>query len=265
MKKILHSAAYEDICDHVILYQQDIEEYMRNFKLFKKDCLIYCKTDFTPMLFEHLKFSGRKYVLISHHSDYPIDQRWFNLKPKNIMKWFVINPTIKHPDLLPIPIGGKTPEGRAYHDNYFNMKWFVKNLENLQNIEKNNTDVYCNWADHTNSYRSKILKELKVPYYKTNKLSSFETYCKDMAKYKFVISPPGNGIACERTWLALYANCFPIIINHFMNDAWKELPIIQVTSYTDVTPELLEEALSKKYNYEKLYLEYWQSKIKSHL
>ena len=263
MKNILHSAAYEDICDHVILIQEDMLKYMKTFELLRKGCLIYCKTDFTPMLFEHLRFSNNTYVLISHHSDYPIDERWFNLKPKSIIKWFVINPTYKHPDLLPIPIGCKTPEDRAYHDNYFNMKWFVENLENLQNIPKNNEKVYCNWADHTNLYRTRILKELQVPYYKTSRLPNFESYCEDMAKYKFVISPPGNGIACERTWFALYCGCFPIIINHFMNDAWKELPIIQVKSYANVTPELLEKALNKEYNYEKMYLEYWHKKIRN--
>jgi len=263
--KILHSAAYEDIADFKILYLEDVKNLIKSGKLLQNNALIYCKTDFTPLLFDHLRYSGRKYVVISHHSDYPIDHRWFNLKPKSVLKWFVINPTIQHSDLIPIPIGCKTPEGRAYHDNYFNMKWFEENLDYLQNISKNNTDVYCNWADHTNSYRSKILQELKVPYYKTERLPTFESYCEDMAKYKFVISPPGNGIACERTWFALYSGCFPIILKHFMNDMWKELPIIQVKSYADVTPELLEEALNKEYNYEKLYLPYWEKLIKEYL
>jgi len=264
MKK-LHSAAYEDISDHVILTINDMQQYIANFQLYKKNSIIYCKTDFTKLLFEHLKFSNRKYVLISHHSDYSIDKQWFNLKPKNILKWFTINPVYKHPDLVPIPIGIKTPEGRAYHDQYFNIKWFNENTEKLNKIEKDEKTVYCNWANNTNSYRSKILKELQVPYYKTERFSSFELYCENMSRYKFVISPPGNGIACERTWIALYCGCFPIVIKNYIYDAWPELPIIQVNNYSEVTPKLLEESLNKEYNFEKAYIEYWYEKIKREL
>ena len=55
--KIINSAAYEDLADFKILFLKDLQKFMQNFQLLKQDAVIYCKTDFTPGLFEHLKFS----------------------------------------------------------------------------------------------------------------------------------------------------------------------------------------------------------------
>ena len=84
-----------------------------------------------------------------------------------------------------------------------------------------------------------------------------------MSKFKFVISPPGNGIDCFRTYEALYFNCIPIVIKNYIYDCWKELPIIQVNDYSEVTYDLLYSYLNKEYNMEKLYFTYWKNLINS--
>jgi len=259
LMNLINSAAYEDIANHVILTQSDMQEYMRNYKLLKSDAIIYCKTDFSPLLFKHLAFSGRSYKIITHHSDYPIDQHRFNSKPSCIKKWYAINPTYKHPDLIPIPLGTKTPEGRAYHEPQYKIKWFEKNRERLFNSEKNTSRVYCNWGD-TNPARNNIIKKLKVGYLQQSGLS-FETYCEQMAQYKFVISPPGNGLDNHRTWEALYLGCIPIVIANPIYDSWQ-LPILQVKYFSEITDRILEEYLDRDCSYEMLDFEYWKKLIK---
>ena len=194
---IINSAAYEDLCDHVILTTNDLQQYLKNFQLYKKNCIIYCKTDFTKLLFEHLKFSNRKYILVTHHSDYSIDKNWFELKPKNIIKWFAINSAYEHSDLIRIPAGIWTSEGRAYYQSHHKIKWFIKNETKLQEKHKINDIVYCNWSD-TNTKRKNVIEKLNVKYKWISKLS-FKEYCEDMSQYKFVISPPGNGLDNHRT------------------------------------------------------------------
>ena len=260
--KLINSAAYEDIADHIILTLEDMQDYMKNFKLLKKDAIIYCKTDFTPLLFQHLGFSGRSYKLITHHSDYPIDHLRFNSKPSCIKKWYAINPTYKHPDLIPIPLGTKTPVGRAYHETQYNIKWLEENLERLQNKNKIIDKVYCNWTD-TNLYRNTIIKKLEeagVPYVLERRLS-FENYCENMSDYMFVISPPGNGLDNHRTWEALSVHSRPIVIADYIYDTWKGLPIIQVKDYTEVT-ELLLATQSALVSYKLANFEYWENIIK---
>jgi len=261
-KNIINSAAYEDISDHVILAISDLQQYMSNFQLYKKDSIIYCKTDFTKLLFEHLRFSKRKYILITHHSDYLIDGNWFNLKPKNIIKWFAINAIYKHPNLIPIPMGIWTSEGRAYYQSHHKIKWFIENINRFQNKTKTTDLVYCNWGD-TNIKRKKIIEKIsKNVKYKWTSGLEFKEYCEEMSSYKFIIAPPGNG-DCDthRAYESLYMGCFPIVIKAPFNNTFKGLPIIQVNDYSEVTNELLEESLNKTYNLEKIYIEYWHKKI----
>ena len=227
----------------------------------RKDGIIYCKTDFTPLLFDHIRFSNRSYKLITHHSDFPIDEFRFASKPDCVKKWFAINPAYKHPDLIPIPLGTKTPEGRAYHEPQYLMLWFEESYKKLADYDKIKNRVYCNWGA-TNNERNKICSKLvkKVNCIKTNGLNFIE-YCEDMSKYQFIISPPGNGIDCHRTWEALYLGCYPIVIKNMIYDDWKELPIIQVSNYSEVSEDFLEYYLNKTYNFEKLYADYWIKRI----
>jgi hypothetical protein len=262
-RNILNSATYEDIADYAILKVDDFKKLDYNKNLYKQNCIIYCKTDFIHLLFEHLKFSQRKYVLITHHSDYPVGENKFKSKPNCIKKWYAINTTYKHKDLITIPLGSKTPEGREYHEPQYNIKWFEENRERLFNKEKNVSIVYCNWGD-TNPDRNKIIQNLKIRYLKQSGLS-FETYCEQMSQCKFVISPAGNGLDNHRTWEALYLGCFPIVIKNDIYDGWNDLPIIQIDSYENLSLDILNDSLEKTYNYEKLFAYYWHKRIKSSL
>jgi len=261
----------------------DIFEKITHFKinsfgvsrdLFKDNAIIYCKTDIIPFLFNELIFSNRKYILITHNSDHLIDERLFKSRPPCIKKWFALNAEYNHPDLIPIPIG-LNPE----HVMPAKIKWFCENIEKFKNTLKDINTIYCNWNPENNpdysTFRKSILSKLKTNEIKYvwdrkqlnetigvfNKNLSFESYCENMAKYKFVISPPGHGLDCHRTWEALYEGCFPIVIKHNIYKEYGDLPIIQVKDYRYVTYELLHSYLQKSYSYEKLYMDYWIKRI----
>jgi len=256
---LLNSAFYEDLADYVILNQSDLKFYLNNMLLFKSDCIIYCKTDFVKYLFNHLSLSNRNYVLITHHSDYSIDEM-IDYKPACIKKWFGINLQNYDEYNISIPLGTKTPKGRAYHENQYDIEWLDANLEKLNQIKKCEDIVYCNWTI-TNHNRMNIINSLNVKYHRSSNLSFIE-YCNDMAQYKFVISPPGNGLDNHRTWEALYLGCYPIVIKNRMYDAWKGLPILQVNDYNEITYELLNDFLSKSYSLEKITPIYWENIIR---
>ena len=73
--------------------------------IFKQDAIVFVKTDFIMQFFDFIKFSGRKYVLITQQSDYGITEKMFNARPPCIKKWFAQNTLYVHSDLIPIPIG----------------------------------------------------------------------------------------------------------------------------------------------------------------
>ena len=257
----INAATYEDICDYSIILDEG--KVVTN-EILTKNCIIFCKTDHIDYLFSHIKNSKNEYVIVTHHSDYPIDSHRFSLKPNNVKKWFAINSTIADNSIICIPLGIKTHKG-VFLEEQYKTSWFIDVVEELKKNKKENI-LYCNW-NNTNSYRNNIINKLdnnNIPY-KLEHNIPFEKYIENMSKCKYVISPPGNGIDCHRTWEALYVGCIPIVIKNKIYEDWSELPILQVNDYNELTNEILDNFSKKEFNYDKLYMNYWKNKIKNSL
>jgi hypothetical protein len=87
-------------------------------------------------------------------------------------------------------------------------------------------------------------------------------YFKSLPKYKFVISPEGNGIDCHRHYEALMAGCIPIVEDSFLiRCKYGDVPFLFTTDYSEITPEYLakkyEEMIDKVWDFRKLFLSYW--------
>lgn len=260
-QEIINAATYEDICDYSIIPPEGkvfIDEIL------DKNCVIFCKTDFVGLLFDRIRYSDKKYVLVTHHSDYSINYNLYSFKPECIIKWFAINVEHDDPNLISIPLGIKTHKG-IYLEGRYMTKWFVENLKILKDIPKQNI-IYCNWTD-TNSFRNSIIEKLeknKLNFKLENNLS-FDKYITNMSSCKYVISPPGNGIDCHRTWEALYMGCIPIVIKNRIYESWKDLPILQVEDYSELSIDLLNNFCEKNFDKEKLYLGYWKKLIRNNI
>ena len=257
INSILNAANYEQCCDFVF---SPVEGKHVTKEFHERNGTIFCKTDFIIQLFDSIKDSCHHYNIVTHHSDYPIDEQLFNRRPECISKWYAINPSYNHPDLTAIPLGLKTHKG-CYFEPQYMTEWFAYNIQRLRDNKKEK-NIYCNW-NITNLERNKIAdnlisNNLNITY-DTN--IPFNEYIERMSQHKFVISPPGNGIDCHRTWEALYVGCIPIVIKNDIYNGWYDLPILQVSSYNDVTQEILNNFLSKKYSSNKLHIEYWKDLI----
>lgn len=237
---------------------RSLAEYdMMDLSILNKSSILFFQYSELETIFHSLRQSSNNYILISHGYDDSIDYTSFNKKPICIKKWFAQNVQYKHPDLIPIPIG---IPATGYRNRIKDIEWLIENAEKLQRTPKNINTVYCSWNPYNMPIRKEVLNNLKV-----NSIwdypQPFITYCQNSAKHKFVISPPGHGIDCYRTWEALYMGCFPIVIKNGMYDSWDGLPIIQVNNYSEVTQDLLNYVLTLEYNYEKLDMKYWENLI----
>ena len=261
IKRFINAANYEDICDFSFIPP---EGKLLTREFFEKDSIVFCKTDFIDSLFQSISISDKNYVLVTHHSDYPIDISRFSKKPKNVKKWFAINPTQKDESLIAIPLGLKTHKGIYLEERYM-TKWFVNEADRLRLNDKENV-VYCNWTN-TNPYRNIIIQQLEQNNisYRLESGLSFNEYANNMSKHRFVISPPGNGIDCHRTWESLYMGCIPIVIKNDIYDNWPDLPILQIEDYSELTNDIMEKFLKKEFNLEMIEMEYWAKKIKDSL
>lgn len=64
--------------------------------------------------------------------------------------------------------------------------------------------------------------------------SSPQEYRKALAESKFVLSPPGNGPDCHRTWEALYLGAIPIVKRASWPFIHLELPVLVITDWEDL-------------------------------
>lgn len=107
-----------------------------------------------------------------------------------------------------------------------------------------------------------IPKELVV-YEETPKPRIFSW--REQTKYAFVISPPGEGLDCHRTWEALCLGCIPIVRKNGISPIYEGLPVLEVEKWSDITEELLKTTLEKfkwmEFEMERLTLKYWMDKI----
>ena len=248
----------------------DFDNPTLTIDLYKSNAIVFCKTDLLEHFFKFIQLSNRKYILITHMSDYPINEYRFKLAPGNIVKWFAENALYEDDRLVPIPIGIENHWGNQ-KGKFTNHEWFEHNSDVLAASVKKD-ELYCNWNPDTNrEVRVPIIQSLEktgLPIVKESGLS-FESYCVSMSSYKWVVCPPGNGADTHRLWEALYMGCYPITLESRIY-RWYDLPILQVKRWSDVTPELLDEhdrkwnhkIWNEKHKFDHLRMEWWENHIK---
>ena len=235
----------------------------------------FCKTDYIREICdENIK------VLVTHNSDYHIDERVYGAKPKTVKKWFAQNKDLNNDGVIPIPIGLENMSLRvSLNSQAGRFSSEVKNaLKKAQIISslfqqdvKKTKLAYLNFNCRTYPKERNYVKEMFSNNPKVSCASglSLEQYYKDVASHKFVISPRGNGVDCHRTWEALYLKSIPIVRNTCNIKEFSELPILFVDKWEDLNyinlEETYEEMMSKKYNLGKMKISYWEQMIRESL
>jgi hypothetical protein len=65
-----------------------------------------------------------------------------------------------------------------------------------------------------------------------------QQYRKLIRQSEFVVSPPGNGPDCHRTWEAIYLGATPIVKREFWPFATKDLPVLEISKWSELTKDL---------------------------
>ncbi len=255
LPEYIHGDRFISLADYVI----DGPASTMPDQLHEEDGVIFCKTDYLERLFESVRTSNHKYILITHNSDRNIDSFLYDKKPPCIVRWFAQNVLVKKSDLIPIPIGLERPGIGRFGD--------VTVLSEAACARyKKQGLVYMNHNDHTNpSVRVPLSQKFKGDSYVTRGTNiPYRKYLKEICRHTYLVSPPGNGDDCHRTWEALYAGVFPIVESNPGMAAFAELPMLLVEDYGDLTERFLNEnieRLRKQQNMRMLTFSYWREQI----
>tara|TARA_B100001093_G_C26834535_1_gene1017717 strand:+ start:1108 stop:2079 length:972 start_codon:yes stop_codon:yes gene_type:complete len=108
----------------------------------------------------------------------------------------------------------------------------------------------------------KVLDKVNFNVYQDKKIPREETW-ENMVKYKWIISPHGNGLDCHRTYEAIALGCIPVVKSSTLDIMYKDMPIIILDDWNDISLELLKsktkEALKK--SKDTITLDYWINKV----
>jgi hypothetical protein len=270
----LSGDTFREISNHIV----DETNMPFNPHSVKNGDVIFLKTDMAREFFSYLHPKiDAKYILITHNSDLaPIGLTAVDHPPTTftlekylddpkIIVWFAQNIDREHPKLKAIPIGIANSCWK-----HGNITILNKAMEQIPLLNERNESIYinCTSSPHLKErlHALECLKKKSFCYHVGYK--NFSSYLEEIKQFKFVLSPPGNGFDCHRTWEALLMGCIPIVKHSLLDSLYQDLPIILVNDWNEVTPTSLNSELTKiasrSLKQEKMYAQYWIDLIKSY-
>lgn len=255
-------------------------------------CTVYCKPDAksdVPFITTLLDSIDRPYILVVAQSDYSFPEVLGNDSSKYIdnskcIHIFAQNATITHDKVTALPIGLDYHSQMEFDDAFGEPSASPKAQEKLLQEIKDSSKpfaerklmCYANFNSKNDTTDKKFGYDRKHAVeqiqkdlidYQEEKVTRSDTW-RRQAQYAFVISPHGNGLDCHRQWEALCLGCIPIVVTSPIDVLYKDLPVLIVQKWSDITQQLLQDTVNKfkdmTFNYDKLLLSYWVDKINSY-
>jgi hypothetical protein len=227
---------------------------------------------------KYLPSISAKFILISHWSDLNISINEYRVIVENpyLIVWFSTNVVDSHEKLRILPQG-------LWPDGVYGWRGApalsIVSL-NLISFRERKTLLYIpTWQTYIRwPGRSDLRQHLcdkfrnRTDVYCPTGNKRWQDYMLTMGHAKFVISPPGRGFDCFRTWEALLVGAVPIVLNSSLNPLYSDMPIMIIESYQQLTIEHLNDfertlrfrngIIAPRY---KLWARYWMQEIYAYM
>lgn len=255
----------------------------------KDGICIYIKFEYISYFFNNIfPQINYKFILITGDGDETLPDNvcdintfLFFINNEKIIHWYSTNCIENiHPKLTLIPIGVN------FHSLNFGpfSGWNAVSLSSLEqesqiiNIRDNSPIFYnrfpkcysnfhfVTYEEFGNPRKDAIEKiDKSIVYYEPSFVTRDITW-ENQSKYAFVLSPMGHGMDCHRTWEALILGCIVIVKKSPLDSLYKELPVLIVDDWSDISEKLLIDTINQfkniEFNYDRITTKYWVEKIK---
>ena len=135
----------------------------------------------------------------------------------------------------PIPIG---LENRNLHTNGVPRDFMKLIAAGLPPLESRKNEILLSFSISTNLAERSTALELASSFSKINLRffqGSVADYHQELLASRYVLSPPGNGFDCHRTWEAIYLGCIPIVKRAFWPFNHLALPVLVLEDWSEVS------------------------------
>ena len=196
--------------------------------------------------------------VILHNDDKVPDKKLLKELVRNRIYVFGTNLSFTNKFIEPIPIGIEN----AYYQRNGDLNYY--NPINIGSIKiKKIFILLVSFTTRNNpEVRSEYESILKNYNFENKKFDNLKEYRKVLSRSFFVISPPGAGIDCHRTWEAFIHKTIPVIENKYNLFPHIDLPILAVNNirdflnYSDKEKLKIYKKIMKK-NYDMIYAQWW--------
>ena len=181
------------------------------------------------------RYPETKFIIFCSNEDTPINN---DIKiPKNVLAIYAANALGFGGKLHALPYGVQ----RMLHEND-NRKDLLKIFMKVNS--KPTKLLYINHSESTNISERGNIREMFAdkPFATVSPHVDYATYYKMITDHKFMICPEGNAVDCHRNWEVLLLKRVPIMKkNPYLQECYKDYPILWVDDYADVNKTLLAE------------------------
>ena len=221
--------------DNIRLYKRNIlcataTDQMRVDKMMEENDLLH-------LLAEIMLLKDTKFIIFCSNEDTPITENIHSHIPPNVLAIYAANAVGCGGKVHPIPYG---LQRKLYPVDV--------RLDEMQTALKSDPKptklLYINHAEHTNiSERGNIRDMFADKSFATiSPRVDYPEYCRMIQAHKFMICPEGNAVDCHRNWEVLLLKRVPIMKrNPYLEECYKDYPILWVDDYADVNKTLLAE------------------------
>ena len=226
-----------------------------------------CFSNLASLNKEELK---RNTNLIIHNGDAIPNVEQFALIVQCFDSVFSVNANDDLAGVDPLPIG---LENRHHKRNGIGRELFLdrENVFRVNSKENKMNRVFSSFSISTNfeerSKLQRLLREYGFEFVNPNLKPS--SYRREVLKSQFVLSPPGNGIDCHRTWEAMYLGAIPVVLEkHLHKNLIDRFPIHAIDSWekflqkSDSEMDSIIDGFDGR-TFPALHIEFWRTIIQN--
>jgi hypothetical protein len=198
----------------------------------------YLKDSFLSSL-RASKADFHQHQLIIHNYDNIPTPDEFEYLSSCFSRVYSVNWLGDHEICTPIPIG---IENWDLLRNGVPRDFISEISSGIPDFSSRSIQLLASFSLHTNfGERSKAINFVKRQknVFQMESFSSPAKYRELLRRSQFVLSPPGNGADCHRTWEALYMGAIPIVLEKYWPFQEIDLPVLVVADWEDV-PERVQ-------------------------
>ena len=221
--------------DNIRLYKRKIlcataTDQMRVDKMMEENDLLH-------LLAEIMLLKETKFIIFCSNEDTAITEDIHPHIPQNVLAIYAANAIGYGGKVHPIPYG--------LQRKLYPVDVRLDEMNAALKLDPKPTKLlYINHAEHTNiSERGNIRDMFADKSFATvSPRVDYPEYCRMIQAHKFMICPEGNAVDCHRNWEVLLLKRVPIMKrNPYLEECYKDYPILWVDDYADVNKTLLAE------------------------